>query len=189
MPDGKKGSINSVDYAMQIEQKYSTGKVAMVQMGNWAYGGIEGVNADIAANSGILPMPLKGVKEDSIPVGVPMYWSINKDESDAEKDAAKDFLNWLYTSDEGKEMIINDFNFIPAFKGYESDELQPKDPLSAEVLNYANNGKTMPWVFMGYPSGWGENVVGADIQKYLDESMSWEDLVKNAQKTWAEERE
>ena len=86
-------------------------------------------------------------------------------------------------------MIINDFNFIPAFKGYESDELQPKDPLSAEVLNYANNGKTMPWVFMGYPSGWGENVVGVDIQKYLDGSMSWEDLVKNAQKTWAEERE
>lgn len=42
---------------------------------------------------------------------------------------------------------------------------------------------------MGYPSGWGENVVGADIQKYLDGSMSWEDLVKNAQKTWAEERE
>lgn len=40
----------------------------------------------------------------------------------------------------------------------------------------------MPWVFMGYPSGWGENVVGADIQKYLDGSMSWEDLVKNAQK-------
>ena len=58
-----------------------------------------------------------------------------------------------------------------------------------EVLNYANNGKTMPWVFMGYPSGWGENVVGADIQKYIDGSMSWEDLVKNAQKTWAEERE
>ena len=47
----------------------------------------------------------------------------------------------------------------------------------------------MPWVFMGYPSGWGENIVGADIQKYLDGSMSWEDLVKNAQKTWAEERE
>ena len=46
-----------------------------------------------------------------------------------------------------------------------------KDPLSAEVLNYANNGKTMRWVFMGYPSGWGENVVGADIQKYLDGSM------------------
>ena len=86
-------------------------------------------------------------------------------------------------------VLSNSSNFIPAFKGYESDELQPKDPLSAEVLNYANNGKTMPWVFMGYPSGWGENVVGADIQKYLDGSMSWEDLVKNAQKTWAEERE
>lgn len=187
-PDGKNGSINSVDYAMQIEQKYSTGKVAMVQMGNWAYGGIEGVNKDIAANSSILPMPIKGVKEDCIPVGVPMYWSINKNKDDAEKKAAKDFLNWLYTSDEGKKMIIEDFKFIPAFKGYESDTLQPKDPLSADVLKYANEGKTMPWVFMGYPSGWGENVVGADIQKYIDGSMSWDDLVKNAQKTWADER-
>nr|WP_296649278.1 ABC transporter substrate-binding protein [Romboutsia sp. 13368] len=187
-PDGKDSSINSVDYAMQVEQKYSTGKVAMVQMGNWAYGGIAGVNQEIADNSGILPLPLKGVKEDSIPVGVPMYWSINKDESDEEKQAAKDFLNWLYTSDEGKKMIIEDFNFIPAFKGYESEELQPKDSLSREVLNYSNNGKTMPWVFMGYPSGWGENVVGADIQKYLDGSMSWDDLVKNAKTTWAEER-
>lgn len=188
MPDGKKASINSVDYAMQIEQKYSTGKVAMVQMGNWAYGGINGVNPEIAENSGILPLPLKGVKEDSIPVGVPMYWSINKDESDEEKAAAKEFLNWLYTSDEGKKMIIEDFNFIPAFKGYEDESLQPKDPLSADVLKYSNEGKTMPWVFMGYPSGWGENVVGADVQKYLDGSMSWEDLVKNAQDTWAKDR-
>ena len=188
MPDGKKASINSVDYAMQIEQKYSTGKVAMVQMGNWAYGGINGVNPEIAENSGILPLPLKGVKEDSIPVGVPMYWSINKDESDEEKAAAKEFLNWLYTSDEGKKMIIEDFNFIPAFKGYEDESLQPKDPLSADILKYSNEGKTMPWVFMGYPSGWGENVVGADVQKYLDGSMSWEDLVKNAQDTWAKDR-
>jgi raffinose/stachyose/melibiose transport system substrate-binding protein len=187
-PDGKTASLNSVDYAMQVEQKYSTGKVAIIQNGNWAYGGIKGVNADVADNSGILPMPIKGVKEDSIPVGVPMYWSINKDKSDAEKDAAKDFLNWLYTSDEGKKMIIEDFNFIPAFKGYESDELQPKDPLSANILNYANEGKTMPWVFMGYPSGWGENVVGADIQKYLDGSMTWENLVKNAKSTWSEDR-
>ncbi len=133
-------------------------------------------------------MPLKGVKEDSIPVGVPMYWAVNKEKSDAEKDAAKDFLNWLYTSDEGKKMIIEDFKFIPAFKGYESEALQPKDPLSAAVLNYANEGKTMPWVFMGYPSGWGENVVGADIQKYLDGSMTWENLVKNAKATWSEDR-
>lgn len=188
MPDGTKASLNSVDYAMQTEQKFATGKVAMIQMGNWTYQAISGVNEEIGNNLGILPMPLEGVSEDSIPVGIPMYWSINKDKSDEEKAAAKDFLNWLYTSDEGKEMVINDFNFIPAFKGYEDESLQPKDPLSAAVLQYANDGKTMPWVFMGYPSGWGENVVGADIQKYLDGSMTWEDLVKHAQDTWAEER-
>ena len=40
MPDGNKGSLNSVDYAMQTEQKFATGKVAMIQMGNWTYRGI-----------------------------------------------------------------------------------------------------------------------------------------------------
>ena len=62
----------------------------------------------------ILPLPLKGVKEDSIPVGVPMYWSINKDESDEEKAAAKEFLNWIVYSDNGQKMLVETAAVIPA---------------------------------------------------------------------------
>lgn len=187
-PDGKNGSINSVDYSTQVEQKFSLGSVAIIQQGNWAFGSIDGVDSELSQNIGLLPMPIEGVSEGSIPVGIPMYWAINSSQDDAKKAAAKDFLNWLYTSDAGKDMIINDFKFIPAFKGYEGDNLKPADPLAQEVLRYSNEGNTMPWVFMGYPTGWGMDKLGADIQSYIAGELSWDDLVTNAKTAWAEAR-
>lgn len=187
-PDGSNKTINSVDYATQVEQKFALGKVAIIQQGNWAYSSVEGIDKELAANIGILPMPLDGVKEGAIPVGVPMYWAVNSTKDAATKAAAKDFLNWLYTSDKGKEMIIKDFKFIPAFKEYEGDNLQPSDTLAKEVLRYSNEGNTMPWVFMGYPTGWGMDKLGTDIQKYIAGDITWDKLVENAKNTWAEAR-
>lgn len=134
-------------------------------------------------NIGMLPMPLEGVKEDCIPVGVPMYWAINSSKDAAAKKTAADFLNWLYTSDRGKEMIIKDFKFIPAFKGFESENLQPADALGKDVLKYSNEGKTMPWVFIGYPTGWGQEKLGTDIQKYIAGDIALDKLVENAKTT------
>ncbi|WP_304942408.1 ABC transporter substrate-binding protein [Vallitalea guaymasensis] len=187
-PDGTRGSLNSVDYSTQVEEMFSIGRVALIQQGNWAYGSIAGIDEELASNIGLLPLPLEGVNEDSIPVGIPNYWAVNSAKSEAEVAAAKDFLNWLYTSEEGKKRIINDFKFIPAFSGYESEELQPSDPLAKDILKYSNEGKTMPWVFMGYPTGWGMDVLGADIQGYLLGDLSWEDLLKDAKDKWAEGR-
>ena len=187
-PSGDVKSMNSVDYATQVEKEFSMGKVAMIQQGNWAYGSIEGIDLELAKNITIIPLSLEGGKEDSIPVGVPNYWAINKDKDDNTKAAAKAFLDWLYTSPEGKKMIIEDFKFIPAYKGYEAAELQPKDPLAAAILKYSQEGKTTPWVFMGYPTGWGMDKLGANIQKYVAGEMPWDKLVEEAKTTWAEAR-
>lgn len=187
-PDGKKSSLNAVDYSTQVEEMFSLGRVALIQQGNWAYGSIAGIDEEVAGNIGLLPLPLEGVAEDAIPVGIPSYWAVNSNKSDDEKAAAKDFLNWLYTSEEGKKRIINDFKFIPAFKGYEGDELQPSDPLAKDILRFSNEGKTMPWVFMGYPSGWGMDKLGADVQGYLAGDLTWEQLIENAKTSWAEAR-
>ena len=187
-PDGKDSSVNGVDYSTQVEKQFSLGKAAVIQQGNWIYGTVEGIDEEVAKNIGILPIPLDGVKEGSIPVGVPYYWGVNSTKSDAEKDAAKDFLEWLYTSDDGMDRIVNDFKFIPPFKGYDADNLKPKDPLAQDIMKYSNEKKTMPWVFMGYPTGWGENNLGASMQKYFSSEYTWDQFVDEAKKTWSEER-
>ncbi|MGM0369897.1 MAG: ABC transporter substrate-binding protein [Bacillota bacterium] len=188
-PDGTKPSLNSVDYATQVEELFSLEQVAIIQQGNWAYGSIAGIDEEVAQDIGFLPMPVEGAKEDSIPVGIPMYWGVNKDKDSEVQDAAKDFLSWLYTSEEGKKIVINDFKFIPALKGYDGPELEPSDPLARDILEYSNQERTMPWVFMGYPSGWGQNVLGTNIQSYLSEDMTWDELEEDAQAEWEDSRE
>ncbi|MDD3224302.1 MAG: ABC transporter substrate-binding protein [Clostridium sp.] len=187
-PDGTNKSITSVDYSTQVEQKFSLGKVAIIQQGNWIYSTVDGIDKNLAKNMGLLPIPVDGVKDGTVPVGVPMYWAINKDKDAKTKKAAEDFLNWLYTSNKGKQLIIHNFKFIPALKGYEASNLQPVDPISKEVLKYSNEGNTMPWVFMGYPTGWGQQKLAPDIQKYISGSMTWDQLVKDAKDTWASSR-
>ena len=176
----------SLDYSQQVEKLFSMGKVAMIQQGNWAFNSIDQIDPDLAKNIGLLPIPIQGVAEDKIPVGVPMYWAVNKDKDEKTKKAALDFLDWMYSSKEGKDYVLTKFKFIPAYKGYDESKLQ--DPLSKDIYKYSKEGKTINWVFMGYPSNWGQNVLGAGIQKYLSNQTTWDQMIKDAQKAWSDDR-
>ena len=177
----------SLDYSKQVEELFSLQKVAIIQQGNWVYGSIAGIDQEFAdTNVGILPIPVEGYKEDAIPVGVPMYWAVNSKQDAAVVAEAKKFLDWLYTSEEGKNAVINDFKFIPAYDGYDASQI--KDPLSKEIYKYAQDKKTIGWVFMGYPTGWGQDQLGVQIQKYLSKQASWDDVVKATKSAWETSR-
>ncbi|GKX31197.1 ABC transporter substrate-binding protein [Vallitalea longa] len=179
-----KQKLCAVDNTTSVENGIAIGRVAMVQQGNWIYPSVNNVDQEIAQQLDILPIPLEGVIEDSIPIGVPMYWTVNVDASDEQKKAAKDFLNWLYQSEKGKEIIVNEFFFIPPFTNYEG--LEAKDCLSRAVQRYTNEEKTMPWVFMGYPSGWCMDIMGTSIQKYLAGVQDWDEAIEYCKEQWEE---
>lgn len=184
--ESAKQKLNAVDYTTQVEEGIAIERVAMIQQGNWIFEAVKNVDESVANKLDILPIPLEGGKEDCIPVGVPMYWVVNKNSDEEEKNAAKDFLNWLYTSEEGKDYVVNRFHFIPPLKGYE--DLEVNDPLGKAISKYVTNGKTIPWVFMGYPTGWGEKVLGQNIQKYLSGKLTWENAISESQDKWKEMR-
>ncbi|GAA0743633.1 ABC transporter substrate-binding protein [Clostridium oceanicum] len=181
-----KSNLNAVDYATQVGQGLAVERVAMIQQGNWIYNEVKKVDEKVAENLDILPMPVKGGKEDSISIGVPMYWAVNNKASKEEQKVAKDFLKWLYTSEKGKDFVVNKLFFIPPFKGY--DNFKPKDSLGAAVKRYVDNKKTTPWVFMGYPTGWGMESVGKQIQKYLSGEIKWEDVINRSKAKWESDR-
>ncbi|HLS61376.1 MAG TPA: ABC transporter substrate-binding protein [Virgibacillus sp.] len=178
--------VLSLDYSQQVEEYFSLERVAMIQQGNWVYPSIEEMDEELAENIGLLPIPVEG-QEGSLPVGVPNYWAVNGKADDAEVEASKDFLDWMYTSDIGKESVLNDFKFIPAYEGYDTDKIA--DPLSRDIYEYASEGKTIGWVFAGYPSNpWGEAVIGANMQEYLSGEMTWEEVEADAIEKWEEKR-
>lgn len=178
----------SLDYSKQMEELFSNGKVAMTQQGNWVFGTIDEINPEFAEKGvGILPVPVDGASEQKLPVGVPNYWAFNKNSKEPEQKEAKKFIDWLNTSDAGKKAVLEEFKFIPAYNGYDTAKIA--DPLSKEVYEYSSKGNTTGWVFMGYPTDWGMNVLGAGIQKYVSDETSWDNLMTDVKKQWDTSRE
>lgn len=183
--DNGAGSL-SVDYATSVEGGLALERVACIQQGNWIYNQVATIDGEVANKLDFAPIPIKGVKEDSIFTLIPMYWCINSQAGEAEKTAAKEFLNWLYQSEEGKDIVVNQFHFIPAFSNY--GDLYPGDSLAQSIKKYVEEDKTMSVVFKGTPDGWATNVMGARVQGYLQGNLSWEDVLKQAADEWEKSR-
>jgi raffinose/stachyose/melibiose transport system substrate-binding protein len=177
----------SLDYSQQVEEYFSLERVAMIQQGNWVYPSVQAMDEDFAQNKiGILPIPVEGL-EGKIPVGIPNYWAVNVNNDEEVVQASKDFLDWLNTSETGKETVLSEFKFIPAYEGYDTSKIS--DPLSKQIYEYASEGNTISWVFQGYPVGpWGGDVLGANVQKYLSGEMTWEELENQSRSKWEEAR-
>ena len=60
--------LNAVDYSSEIGGGLAIERVAVVQQGNWIGPELSGIDEEVANKMGILPIPLKGVKEDCIPI-------------------------------------------------------------------------------------------------------------------------
>lgn len=179
--------VLSLDYSQQVEQLFSQEKVAIIQQGNWIYPTLEQMDVDFAENNvGMIPMPVDGL-EDHLPVGVPQYWAVNKNSSEEVQQAAKDFLDWLYTSDAGKELVLNDFKFIPAYEGY--DTAQISDPLSQSVYSYSEEGKTIGWTFLATPVGWNEDVLAVNFQRYINGDIEWQEVLDASKEEWEKSRQ
>lgn len=182
--DNGKGAV-AYTYSSNAIPDLASGKVAVIQQGNWAYGEIAKISEDVAKNLTLLPMPIGGENQDAAMVSIlSQYWVVNKQANDAEKKAAKDFLNWLYQSEEGKDIIVNSFGFIPVFDNY--GDMMPSDSLSKAVVQLSKDGKVVNAVFKGAPDGWSQNTFGAAVQAYISGDKTWDEVVKTAQDGWAE---
>lgn len=174
--------LNAVDYATQVGGGLGIERVAVIQQGNWVGSELRNISEDFAEKIDMLPVPLKGINEDSIYVGVAINWCINKNSSDINKQAAKDFMNWLYQSEEGKKIVTEEFGFISALDNYEGYELS--DPLSKRVSQYIQEGQVKPWVQGGFPQGY-EAQAAADLQAYLSGDYSWDECINKLKEDFA----
>ncbi|MFW5736810.1 MAG: ABC transporter substrate-binding protein [Halanaerobium sp.] len=163
----------------------ANGEAAFWFMGNWALPQLKEANEE--AEYGFLPYPVSNNSDDygnnEISVGVPSYWTVDESQStEAEQEAAKEFLNWLFTSETGQDYYINEFNFIPAFDNF---EVSPEDNLSDSILEYMDNGNTLEWMNNHYPSGYFPDM-GSALQKYLSGYADREQFTQEFLNIWTD---
>lgn len=150
---------------------FATGKTAMIHQGNWCYSVIAGFNPGF--DMGLAGVPIAG--NTKVCVGVPSVWCVNSDASPDEQQLGKDFINWMYTSDTGKDYLMNKFGFIPVVQGMESTKM---DPLSATVAQSIASGNILPWTFnTQWPAGIIETELAPITQEFFTTKMSQEDFL------------
>lgn len=175
---GNKNPLTT-DYNTEMTM-FANGQAAMTQQGNWTQVQINGINKNI--HVGILPMPINdnADENDKLLIGVPNNWVINK--NSPVKAEAKEFLNWLVTSDIGKQYMTKEFKFIPAFKSVKATS-EDLGELGAEVVKYSQEGKALSWNFMKFPDG-GMNEFANQIQAYIAGKSDKNRMLEDLQKTW-----
>jgi raffinose/stachyose/melibiose transport system substrate-binding protein len=179
----KRSKLNTVDYIHQLEKGMAIERIAIILQGDWIFQNIQLIDPNVATNLRIIPAPITDEgQEDSLPIGVPMYWAINKNSKDAEKKAAKKFLDWLYTCNGEKDIIEEKFSLTPPFSKYVN--IQSLNPLAKTIKEYAEKGKIFSCTSPSMPQNWIEDVVGTDLQNYLTEKETWEKLISNAKTGW-----
>lgn len=157
---------------------FATGKTAIIHQGNWSYGMLADYD-DIEV--GMMPLPLAG--NQKLAVDIPAIWVINNKADAEEIKAANAFFEWLYNSETGKNIIVNEFKFIPAMTNIETSSL---DPLSQAVSEATKSGNTIPWALTYFPQGIIVNDLAPVTQQFfLTPSMTGEQYLQKLDEVWA----
>ena len=170
------------------------GQSAMVQNGNWGWGQIAETEGNVVNEEDIRFLPIytgvDGEEGNGLAIGTENFLAVNSQASEADIQASLDFIEWMYSSEKGKDFVINEFGFIPTFNTFEEDEL-PGDPLAKSVIASMNNDATssVPWMFTVFPSEQFKNDFGDQLLLYAQGQADWEQVEETVVDSWARESE
>lgn len=179
--------ILTVDYSRSVEELFVNDQVAMVHQGIWIVPTLNEIDPAFAQEKlGMLPVYGENDTEGKIIAGAPFYVGINKNLDETVVEEAKNFLDWMYTSEEGKEMITGDLAFVPAQEGYDPADIS--DPVSSDLYQSLLDGETGAMTHKQYPDGWFQQVLYPEFQKYLNGDQTWEEFEENTARAFTEMR-
>lgn len=168
--------------------EFAMGEAVFYQNGTWAYKDITGNDVD-DDDMGMLPIYI-GVGDEAnqgLCTGSENYWCINKNASEDDIKATLNFLEWVVTSDKGRQIFADEMGFVTPFTTF-TDEYMPENPLVAAANEYIDSGKTsIPWVFSTIPSEKWKNGVGSALLEYAQGTGEWDAVRTAFVEGWASE--
>ena len=173
--------------------EFALGKVAMVQNGNWGWGQINETEGNVVKETDVKFLPIytgvKGEEKQGLCIGTENFFSFNKEASKEDQKASIAFVEWLFNSDEGKDIVTNTLNFISPFSTF-ADSENPTDPLAKEIIRYMSDSDkySVSWNFTSFPSQTFKDQMGANLLLYATGKKEWKDVVSTTIKDWKTEK-
>ena len=168
--------------------EFALGEAVFYQNGTWAYGDITG-NEVADEDLGMLPIYIgaEGEENQGLCTGSESYWCVNSKAPEEDIQATLDFLNWVVTSDEGRNSLAKEMGFTTPFDTF-TEEYVADNPLLDAANAYIDAGKTsVAWCFTTMPSENWKNGVGSALLEYAQGTGEWDGVVSAFVDGWATE--
>ncbi|WP_068786557.1 ABC transporter substrate-binding protein [Paenibacillus phocaensis] len=164
---------------------FAKGDAAFYFMGDWTWavvGPLEGRDQEF----GVIPVPISNNPDDygnsQIAYSEPKLFAIdNAGSTPEQQEAAKAFIEWMVTSDQGQEAIISQMGLSMPYKDV---KVKGSNIISDAVSQYVDQGKVMNIGVINYlpQDYWAKT--GAAMQKYLVDKVDRKGLADEVQEYW-----
>lgn len=174
--------------------EFALGKSVFVQNGNWGWGQVSGVEGNTVLEENVKFLPIyigvDGEENQGLCIGTENFFSVNSQTSEANQEASIAFVEWVFGSDTGKELVTSELGFISPFNTFDADE-NPSDPLAQEIVRYMDNSDltSVSWNFTSFPSQEFKNQFGAGLLQYTTGAYEWDQVVDEVVTSWEYEKE
>lgn len=159
----------------ESESEFGESKAVFYQNGSWEYANLTekfGMNPD---NLAMIPIYIgvEGEEKSGLACGTENCWAVNSKASEADIQATLDFMTWVVTSEEGTQMMAEQFGTIPFKNAKQSQNVFAND--ASEYIERGNY--VVNWAFSYTPDveSWRAAVVSALLQ-YTANDGDWADV-------------
>ena len=171
--------------------EFALGKCAMIQNGDWAWSTIDGTDGKKVNDKDVCFIPItcgvEGEKDMGLNVGASQYMCINSQLDQKDQDAALAFLEWLFSSDTGKQLVAQKLQLVTPFTTMADAEYT--NPLFESENDIAGKGKkAYCWAANLIPDDQWKNDYGASLLQYAQGQKDWDAVVSDAVTEWETER-
>lgn len=194
----KLSNLNTVDYTNAFDGKILNCKSCVGQLGTWVVPSIEKYDKDNKTNLlndfELLPWFVPNEEKAKYMILSGQCFGINKDASEAQIKVCKDFLNWMYTDKQAKEIVYNKMKMVSPLISKEDLSKMKFDKITKKIVDAYVSGdfykggsiglvRTEDWTLQNNGTAIQERLAGKIDDATFDKKIKdgWNDIF-NAQK-------
>lgn len=176
----------------EAESEFGMEEAVFYQNGTWEYGNLTNEeNGYLVTAEDMSMMPIyigvEGEENQGLCTGSENYWCVNSKASAEDQQATLDFLNWVITSDAGRESMAHEMGFTTPFDTFTSEYEADNVFIQASNQYIADGKYSVTWNFSTIPSETWKDGVGSALLEYAQGTGDWDGVVSAFVDGWATE--
>ena len=166
----------------QVENGLAAERVAAILQSTEIYPRVIMLNPELEGHLRLAPVFLRGAERGVVYTHAPFYWAINSNSCEQSRALARDFLTWLYRSEEGARFLAEEMGILSPFRDTAANT---DNPLHSQLLTFISRGQYLPRRHRETPPGWNTESFANALREYFTvRELEWQDVAARNMQDW-----